>query len=60
MVADEHPLGIPRVLDAEERVVVVHAPELLLPPGLEEVGLVEVSPGPGGLLPELVQGLSVR
>ena len=56
-MADKHPLWVPRALDAEESVVVVHAPELLLPTHLEVVGLVEVGPGPGGVQAELVQGL---
>ena len=56
-MADKHPLWVPRALDAEELVVVVHAPELLLPTHLEVVGLVEVGPGPGGVQAELVQGL---
>ena len=56
-MADKHPLWVPRALDAEEFVVVVHAPELLLPTHLEVVGLVEVGPGPGGVQAELVQGL---
>ena len=56
-MASKQALGVPRALDAEELVVVVHAPELLLPADLKVVGLVEVGPGPRGVLAELVQGL---
>ena len=57
VVAGEQALRIPGILDAQQFVVVVHAPELLLPAGLKVVCLIEVGPGTRGILAELVQGL---
>ena len=57
VVAGEQALRIPGTLDVQQLVVVVYAPELLLPTGLKVVCLIEVGPGTRGILPELVQGL---
>ena len=54
VVAGEQALRIPGALDVQQFVVVVHAPELLLPAGLKVVCLIEVGPGTRGILAELV------
>ena len=52
VVADKHPLGVPLGLDAQQSVVVVLSPELILPLYLEEVCFIEVSARPRCVLPE--------